>query len=375
MPRLTVGSLERDKTTMAKVKLERGLHFGVPYTPEMETGGKRPEPTWSSLGQQVRDAEALGYDTVLAVETQHDPYLALAIAAQEPSKVELATGIALAFTKSPVATAYTAWDLQRMSGGRLVLGIGSQVKGHVTRRFGMPWSKPAQRMKDYVGAMRACWNAWQKREPLNFRSEHYNLSLMTPNFAPPPLAHPHIPVLIAAVQERMLQVAGEVCDGVRLHGIVTRRYLDEIAFPNLRKGFANSGRPESEWPNFQISGGGFLCAAPDKNSLDRAVSNIKNTIAFYGSTRSYRSSFELDGWGEQADELHKLSVQQRWPEMAKLVSDEMVHAFAAAGTYDEIAGVMKKRFAGINRLNFDMPIKTDRDRGVLKEILQDLRRN
>jgi probable F420-dependent oxidoreductase len=227
---------------MGKIKVERGLHLGSPYAPDMQEGGKRPEPTWSTIREQVREADSLGYDTILAVETQHDPYLELAIAAQEPSKIELATGIALAFTKSPVATAYTAWDLQRMSGGRLVLGLGSQVKGHVMRRFGMPWSKPAQRMKDYVGAMRACWRTWQTREPFNFQSEHYNLSLMTPNFAPPQ-ANPHIPVLIAAVQERMLQVAGEVCDGVRLHGIVTRKYLDQIAFPNLKKGFTKSGRP------------------------------------------------------------------------------------------------------------------------------------
>ena len=165
---------------MAKIKVERGLNLGTAYTPDMQDGTKRPEPTWSTIRDQVREADALGYDTILAVETQHDPYLELAIAAQEPSKIELATGIALAYTKSPVATAYTAWDLQRMSGGRLNLGLGSQVKGHVTRRFGMPWSKPAQRMKDYVGAMRACWRTWQTREPFNFQSEHYNLSLMTP---------------------------------------------------------------------------------------------------------------------------------------------------------------------------------------------------
>lgn len=261
-----------------------------------------------------------------------------------------------------------------MSGGRLVLGIGSQVKGHVTRRFGMPWSKPAQRMKDYVCAMRACWRTWQTGEPFDFRSEHYNLSLMTPNFAPPPQAHPHIPVLIAAVQERMLQVAGEVCDGVRLHGIVTRKYLDQIAFPNLKKGFAKSGRPESEWADFQIGGGGFLCTAPDRDSLARAMGGLKSTIAFYGSTRSYRSSFELDGWGDVADHLHKLSVQQKWREMPALVTEEMAHAFAAVGTYDEIASVMKKRFAGVNRLSFDIPVRNEHDRGVVKEILQDLRR-
>jgi probable F420-dependent oxidoreductase len=359
--------------SMAKIKIERMLNLGAAYTPEMGAGGK-PEPSWSALGEQVREAASLGYDTVVAVETQHDPFLMLAVAAQEPSRLELATGIALAFTKSPVATAYIAGDLQRMSGGRLVLGLGSQVKGHITRRFGMPFTKPAQRMKDYVGAMRACWNTWQTGAPLDFQSEHYNLSLMTPNFAPPPLKNPHIPVLIAAVQEHMLQVAGEVCDGVRLHGICTRGYLDEIAFPNLRKGFAKSGRPAIEWESFQISGGGFLCVAPDNDSLARAIEKMKERIAFYGSTRSYRASFELDGWADRAEQLHRLSVQQKWSEMPKLVSEEMVNAFAAVGTYRDIAAVMRKRFAGVNRLDFEIPTHSDRERGVVREVIQELRR-
>ena len=234
--------------------------------------------------------------------------------------------------------------------------------------------KPAQRMKDYVQAMRACWNTWQTGAPLNFRSEHYNLSLMTPNFAPPALAQPHIPVMIAAVQEKMLQVAGEVCDGVRLHGIVTRQYIDQIALPNLRKGFAKSGRPESEWANFQISGGGFICTAPDRESLAQAVEKIKSTVAFYGSTRSYRLSFELGGWARQAEELHRLSVEQKWTEMPKLVSEEMVQAFAAVGTYADIASVIRKRFAGVNRVMFDIPIRSERDKGTLRDIIRDLHR-
>jgi probable F420-dependent oxidoreductase len=361
------------KTEMAKIKVERMLNLGAAYAPEMGAGDK-PEPAWSALGAQVREAGALGYDTLVAVEVQHDPYLILAIAAQEPSTAELATGIALAFTRSPVATAYTAWDLQRMSGGRFVLGLGSQVKGHITRRFGMPFTKPAQRMKDYVGAIRACWNAWQTGAPLDFQSEHYNLSLMTPNFAPPPLKTPHIPILIGAVQEHMLQVAGEVCEGVRLHGICTRRYLDEVAFPNLRKGFAKSGRPAAEWDSFQVSGGGFLCAAADVDSLARAVEKMKETIAFYGSTRSYRASFELEGWADRAEQLHRLSVQQKWREMPRLVTDEMVQAFAAVGTYRDIAAVMKKRFAGVNRFDFEIPIRGEEDRGVVREVIQELRR-
>jgi probable F420-dependent oxidoreductase len=357
---------------MATFKIEKVLNWGTPYSPEMQAGGRPAGPRWDTMRQQVRDAGELGYDAVLGVETQHDPFLALALAAQEPSKLELGTGIALAFTKSPVATAYIAWDLQAMSAGRLFVGLGSQVKGHITRRFAMPWSKPAQRMKDYVGAMRACWNSWQIGGSLDFHSEHYNLSLMTPNFSPPPVEKPDIPVMIAAVQPRMLQVAGEVCEGVRLHGIVTRRYLDEIALPNLRKGFVKSGRPQSEWDNFQISGGGFICTAPDQDALAQAVQKMKSTVAFYGSTRSYRSSFELDGWSRQAEELHQLSVQQKWTEMASLVSDEMVHAFAAVGTYGDIARVIKRRFAGVNRVMFEIPVRGERDKGVLKEIIQDL---
>ena len=358
---------------MPAFKVEKGLNWGVAYSPEMQTGGKS-RPVWNTMRTQVHDAEELGYDAVVAAETQHDPFLAMALAAQEPSRLELVTGIALAFTKSPVATAYIAWDLQAMSGGRFVLGLGTQVKGHVTRRFGMPWSKPAQRMKEYVGAMRACWNTWQTGAPLEFRSEHYNLSLMTPNFSPPPIDHPHVPVMIAAVQERMLQVAGEVCDGVRLHGIVTRRYLDEIAFPNLKKGLEKSGRSQSDWSKFEVSGGGFICTAPDRDLLAQAIEKTKSTIAFYGSTRSYRSSFELGGWEDQAAELHKLSVQQKWSEMPRLVNEEMVHAFAAVGTYADIAGVLKKRFAGVTRIGFEIPLKNEHDKGVLKEIIQDLRR-
>ena len=358
---------------MALFKVEKMLNWGVAYSPEMQTGGK-PRPRWDAMRAQVREAEELGYDAVVGAETQHDPFLAMALAAQEPSRLQLVTGIALAFTKSPVATAYIAWDLQAMSGGRFVLGLGTQVKGHVTRRFGMPWSKPAQRMKDYVGAMRACWNTWQTGAPFEFRSEHYNLALMTPNFSPPPVDHPHIPVMIAAVQERMLQVAGEVCDGVRLHGIVTRRYLDEIAFPNLKKGFAESGRPQSSWEKFEISGGGFICTAPDRDSLAHAIDKTKSTIAFYGSTRSYRSSFELGGWESQAAALHKLSIQQKWSEMPRLVNEEMVHAFAAVGTYADIGAVLKKRFAGVSRIGFEIPLRNENDKGVLKEIIQDLHR-
>ena len=180
--------------------------------------------------------------------------------------------------------------------------------------------------------------------------------------------------MIAAVQERMLQVAGEVCEGVRLHGIVTRQYIDQIAIPNLKKGFDKSGRPAAEWNDFQIGGGGFLCVAPDQDSLARAVRENEIDDRVLRIDASYRSELRNRRMGRYAEELHQLSVQQKWTEMAKQVTDEMVHAFAAVGTYADIARVIKKRFAGVNRLIFDMPVKNDHDRGMLKEIIQDLRR-
>jgi probable F420-dependent oxidoreductase len=355
---------------MAEKKIEMRLRVPEPAGAAGPAAARAP---WSTLLDQVKEAETLGYDAVVATTQQHDPYIILAAAAQQPSRLQLVTSVALAFVMSPVATAYIAWDLQQMSGGRLVLGLGSQVKGHIMRRFAMPWSKPAQRMKDYVGAMRACWHSWQTGEPIDYRSEHYNVSLMVPAFTPPRLPFGRIPVMLAAVQEKMLQAAGEVGDGVRLHGIVTRRYLDELAFPNLKKGFAKSGRPQGEWDSFEISGGGFICTAPDRDALAVEIDKIRKQIAFYGSTRSYRASMELHGWHDQAEQLHRLSVQQRWDQMPALVNDEMVHAFAAVGTYRDIAAAIKKRFAGINRLGFEIPLRNDRDRGILREIMQDLR--
>jgi probable F420-dependent oxidoreductase len=356
---------------MATIKIERVLR-----TPDDAPipGGLASTAPWATLTDQVKAAEELGYDSVLAVAMQHDPYMILAVAAQQPSRLELCTGVALAFVMSPVETAYIARDLHQMSGGRLNLGLGSQVKGHITRRFSMPWSKPAQRMKDYVGALRACWHSWDSGEPIDYRSEHYNVSLMVPNLTPPRLPFGAIPVMIAAVQERMLQVAGETGDGARLHGFVTRRYLDEIAFPNLKKGFAKSGRSQREWDQFEISGGGFVCAAADADALAVEFEKVRKQISFYASTRSYRTSMEMEGWGDQAEQLHRLSMEQRWDRMPALVSDEMIHAYAAVGTYHDIAAAFKKRFAGINRLSFDIPLRTERDRGILSEILQDLRR-
>ena len=351
-----------------KIEFALGLY---PTHGDGDPQSRTMAPDWSTLREQVRQADGAGYDAVMAPELNNDPYLMLAIAAQEPSRLELATGVALALTRSPTATAYTAWDLQRMSAGRLVLGLGSQVKGHIERRFSMPFFKPAQRMKAYVQVLRACWKSWQDDTDVDFEGQCYSVTFMPPHMrSRPPQEHPHIPIHIAAVQSRMLQVAGEVCDGVRLHDFATRKYIDEIALPNLRKGFARSGRPDSEWPSFAIAGGAAMLTAADNDGVARVVERYRPRIALSASTRAYRDVMAGEGWGDVADELTSLVRSQRFGEMAGLITEEMVHRIACVGRHDEIADVIAVRLAGVNRVRLNLPLQTVRERGAAREILQ-----
>jgi probable F420-dependent oxidoreductase len=352
--------------------VEYQLSLGRPPGSDRLLEAKDP-PNWASIPQQVRDAEAFGFNSLVATETPYDPLLSLALASQTPSKLELVTGIAIALSRSPTAMAYNAWEVQRMSGGRLVLGLGSQVKGHIVRRFAMPWTHPALRMKEFVQAMRACWRTWQTGEPLNFAGEIYQINLMPTSLSPPPVEQPHIPIHIAAVGEMMLETAGEVCDGVRLHDFSTRRYIDEIAFPQLRKGFERAGRPESEWKSFSIAGGGLIITAKTEDGLQAAVQDFRGRVGFYASTRAYRQPMELEGWGDIADQLYQLSVEQRWQDMPKLVTEEMVYRFAAVATHRDLAESIEKRFKGISRIRLNLPTQTDYDRGFVREITAALR--
>jgi probable F420-dependent oxidoreductase len=325
-------------------------------------------PVWASIPKQVQDAQALGFNSLVATETPYDPLMTLALASQTPSSLELVTGIAVAFSRSPTAMAYNAWEVQRMSGGRLVLGVGSQVKGHIVRRFAMPWSHPALRMKEFVEVMRACWRTWQTGEPLDFAGEIYQVNLMPSNLSPPPLENPHIPIHVAAVGELMLETAGEVADGVRLHDFATRRYIEEVAFPQLRKGFERSGKPESAWKHFSISGGGLIITAKTQDELQAAVQDFRARLGFYASTRAYRQPMDMEGWGDVADQLYQLSVEKRWQDMPKLVTEEMVYRFAAVATHKELADSLKTRFAGISRIRLNLPTQTEYDRAFVREI-------
>jgi probable F420-dependent oxidoreductase len=297
-------------------------------------------------------AEAAGYDGVWSAEVNQDPFLPLALAADATSTIELGTSIAVAFARSPMTLAYTAYDLQRFSRGRLALGLGSQVKAHITRRFAMPWSKPAARMREFVLAMRATWRSWASGEPLRFEGEFYSHTLMPPAFVP--VAHPYGPpkVLVAGVGDLMTSAAGEVADGFFCHSFTTPRWIREHTTQALRDGRRRAGLTLD---GFDIVGVPFIATGTDEE-IAAELGVLKSRIAFYGSTPAYRPVLELHGWGDLGAELHQLSRQNRWPEMAGLITGDVVDAFCVVAPPKEIPAMLAERYGGlVTRLSVRPP--------------------
>ncbi len=329
-----------------------------------------PLDSWREVAPAARSAEALGFDGLISAEIAHDPFIPLALAALATERIQLSTGIAVAFPRSPMLTAQLAWDLQAESRGRFVLGLGSQVKGHIERRFSVPWTAPVSRMREYVEALRAIWRSWEDGVPLCYEGEHYRFTLMTPEFSPSPTGLPLAPVCVAAVGPDMLRMAGRVCDGVRLHGFCTRRYLEEVCAPRIEEGLAKGGR---ERARFELSGGGFIATGPDEDAVRRSLDEVRYRIAFYGSTRTYARVLALHGLDELAARLHQLSVQGKWNEMAQEVSDDVAHLFTAVGSYQKIAGEIEKRLGGfVDVVWMDFPKATPD--GLKREIVSDIQR-
>jgi len=325
----------------------------------------------AAVAADARRAEGLGYDGVLAAETKDDPYIAMALAAEATSRVGLATAVAIAFPRSPMVTALSAWTLQKLSRGRFTLGLGSQVKGHIERRYGMRWSAPGPWLRDYVGALRAIWACWQNGTKLDFDSEHYKLSLMVPLFAPAPIEHPQIAVELAAVNPYMCQVAGEVADGIRAHPIATPRYIAETMLPAARKGAAKAGR---DLANFTLCAMPLVATAATRASLADRIRDVRARVAFYASTPAYLLAFESEGFGQVARTLQGHARAQRWEEMPGLVSDAMLDAYAVIGTYDQIATKLHARYAGLaTALEFAIPLSDAGDEGVLRGLIAGLR--
>ncbi|NIH79190.1 TIGR03617 family F420-dependent LLM class oxidoreductase [Amycolatopsis viridis] len=288
----------------------------------------------------MRRAERDGFDGVWTTEVKRDPFVPLALGATATSRIELGTAIAVAFARSPMTVAATANDLQELSGGRLLLGLGTQIKAHVTHRFSMPWSRPAARMREFVLALRAIWDAWQHGTRLNFRGEFYTHTVMTPMFTPAP--HPFGPpkVLLAGVGAGMTRVAGEVADGFLCHGFTTERYLRSVTVPALR-----SGRGSLD--GFELVGSPMVVTGRSAADIAAAVAATRRQIAFYGSTPAYRGVLELHDRGALGEQLHALSRRGEWDRMAALVDDELVHAIAVVGPPAQAAEEVRRRYADV----------------------------
>jgi probable F420-dependent oxidoreductase len=318
----------------------------------------------------ARLAERAGFDGVVALENAHGPYLPLAAAALATQRIQLGTAVAMAFPRSPTITAHTAWDLQKASRGRFYLGLGAQVKAHNERRYGLAWTPPAPRMRDYIGAVRAIWRCWEKREPLDYRSPTYTLTLMTPNFSPQPMGLPRIPVSMAAVGPAMLRVAGEVGDGVRMHPFSTRRYLEEVSLVELGQGLTRAGRSRK---NVEVVAGGFIATGADDDAVARMREYVRFRVAFYCSTRAYWGVLRLHGMEELGEKLNPFPRQNRWDEMAAQIPDDAIGLFAVVGRYDKIAGQIADRYAGLAD-SVSLPISPTDDPDQLGEMARAIQR-
>ncbi|NBC23034.1 MAG: TIGR03617 family F420-dependent LLM class oxidoreductase [Gammaproteobacteria bacterium] len=296
------------------------------------------------VGAQAQELEEMGYSGILTAETAHDPFFPLLVAAQHTQRVDLMTSIAVAFSRSPMTLANIGHDLNAASKGRFVLGLGSQIKPHITKRFSMPWSSPAKRMREFILAMRAIWANWHEGKPLEFTGEFYTHTLMTPFFTPTDTQYGPPRVFLAAVGPLMTEVAGEVADGVIIHAFSTEKYLRETTLPALERGFAKAGKSRAD---FEISYPVFVVTGKNDQELEEAATATKRQIAFYGSTPAYKPVLESIGAGDLQGELNRMSKQGRWEEMGTLITDDILNEFAVSGPPDSIPAQIKGRYGDI----------------------------
>jgi probable F420-dependent oxidoreductase len=328
------------------------------------------KPDLDTTMSQAVAIEAAGYDGLWASETKHDPFLMLVRAADATEHVTLSTSIAIAFARTPMTLAYTGHDLARYAQGRFILGLGSQVKPHIERRFGMPWSHPAARMRELVSAMRAIWSAWQDGTKLDFRGDFYTHTLMTPFFAPDAHEWGPPPVYLAGVGARMTEVAGEVCDGFIAHPFTTPRYFREVTQVALAAGRAAGGH--ADLTGFTIAAPAMVAVGRTEEELASSVQGMKRQIAFYASTPAYKGVLDLHGWGDLQPELGTMARQGRWDDMTGLIPDELLHEMAVVGDPATVATGLHERLYGVaQRISLYAPY--DVDPAVWPEVVAELR--
>lgn len=312
--------------------------------------------------------ETLGFDGLWTSETSHNPFLPLTHAAAHTQHISLGTSIAVAFPRSPMVSAQLAWDLAEQSDGRFILGLGTQVKAHIVRRFSTVWDSPGPRLRDYILSVRAIWEAWQNNKPLKYEGEFYQFSLMTPFFAPAPIKNPNIPIYIAGVNPYLCKLAGEVCQGFHVHPFHTTRYLREVILPNIEQGAASTGRTRADVETVCAI---FVVTGADANEIESNKNLIKAQIAFYASTPTYQPVMQLHGWGAIAEQLTPLSKQNRWLEMTDLITDEMLDAFAVVAPHDQLATRVRERYDGLlDRIGYYFPFEMGANEALWRDAVR-----
>ena len=305
----------------------------------------------ATAAESAQRAEAAGYDGIWTAETSHDPFFPLVLGAPATSTITLGTSIAVAFARNPMLLANIGWDLQNLSEGRFVLGLGSQIKPHITKRFSMEWSKPAARMREMVLAVRAIWDSWDDGSKLDFRGDFYTHTLMTPFFNPGPNPHGQPKIMIAAVGPLMTEVAGEVCDGLFAHPFTTPEFVKDVTVPAIEAGRAKGGRAGDD---FELMVPAFIVTGSDEDEMAKVRHAVCGQISFYGSTPAYKPVLDHHDMGELQPELNRLSKAGEWGEMAKMITDDVLNVFAVVAEPGDVAGKVVERYGqSAQRISFN----------------------
>jgi probable F420-dependent oxidoreductase len=339
----------------------------------MKVGTAIVAPTIEALGEAARRIEDAGYDSVITPEAGHDPFLPLMIIAEHTSRLKFGTGVAIAFPRSPFVTAQIAWDLQRFSGGRFMLGLGTQVKGHNERRYSTPWpSPPGPRMREYILCLKAIFKTFQSGARPDFQGKHYQFTLISPFFSPGANENGDVPIYISAVNRYNCRLVGELCDGIRMHGFNTLKYTNEVIIPAIKEGAQKAGR---KYEDIDIVGGAFVITGKNEEEVEKAKAPVRQQLSFYASTRAYHPVLEVHGWQDLGQELFRLSMEGKWGDMANAMTDEMLEEFAVIGTYDQLADRLKQRYAGlVTTLDFGFGVRTPEQHEALAAIVQELKK-
>lgn len=319
----------------------------------MQIDAYTPSPVIDEMGELAASAEEMGFDGLWVTETARSPYTLLTLAAERTSQMDIGSAIAVAFPRSPMVTAYTAWDLQQLSGGRLILGLGAQVKGHMERRFSVDfeWERPGPRLREYVAAVRHLWNTWESGDEVNYQGEFYEITLCPEDFRPKSIGMEPPDIYVAGVNPFNLKLAGDLCDGLHVHPINSPEYIEEIVVPNVKTG---ADIAERDFDEITLSAQVF--AIPGQgDEREQARESVRQQIGFYGSTRTYRTIFEVHGWGDICDILHDLSTEGRWDELAEHITDEMVDAFSVEGDWPDLRAAVEDRYDHVDRVSLYTP--------------------